>query len=673
MWIVLFVSWFRRLTQIEVAAIFVTLLFDIYIINKRDLNMHNLLRSAPLLLFIILLLALSISVYFGNAVASWKNGFISDIFGNKEGYISFNKDGQLVTGTQVAIPKYADRNVYKLYDNMYFDRLNGNLLEIVPGTGTELIHKIQVYLRSGKTGGIYDVSNGVPVIEASLNQMDNSNNAFIVESKISPNEKPTILYASFGRNTYIHAMDLSANTSVISAYFPDFLTSPPIIKNFDWGAGNALPVATSRSYKFDMSAAEPATISDASDGLYMNVQYYDASRTVMQICKDTYFDSSLNGKLLMKTNDGSLNVYDRPAPGINTSAPATFSASSSIPKQQTGMDDNGFAPMIILHPNNKCLIYYVAHYFNTTIVVLAKKSDGSLYIHSKRFFISSGIFEKGEGAPAPPSDPNKGADTPAYDPNILKDTDKDTGTNDVKNPLSDYYNWLAFWNTVASSSDIANAMRSSEYIPKTAIVPPICPTCTQCAGGNCSGVCNGCGGSGGSGTSTGTKNKFSDYLARFGNASTGSSLGVGTGGVSGNVYDNPDSQRAYQLAKDAGSGTTGLLRDAVGGTVGLAKETVGGTVGLAKETVGGAIGLVKDAGSGVASVLKTDPTKVTGPTMGGQSGQIAGGGGIDQPIGIGTRKGDSQSAIDPYSYNGALVSKGGNYIPITSDFSAFAK
>ena len=121
------------------------------------------------------------------------------------------------------------------------------------------------------------------------------------------------------------------------------------------------------------------------------------------------------------------------------------------------------------------------------------------------------------------------------------------------------------------------------------------------------------------------------------------------------------------------------MRDAVGGTDGFAKETVGGTVGLAKETVGGAIGLVKDAGSGVASVLKTDPTKVTGPTMGGQSGSgqsgsgQSAGGGIDQPIGIGTRKGDSQSAIDPYSYNGALVSKGGNYIPITSDFSAFAK
>ena len=178
MWIVLFVSWVRRLTQIEVAAIFVTLLFDIYIINKRDLNMHNLLRSAPLLLFIILLLALSISVYFGNVVSSWKNGYLSDIFGNKEGYISFNKEGQLVTETQVAIPKYADRHVYKLYDNMYFDRLNGNLLDIVPGPETS-IFKIELYARSGLIPPLkgvqkktYDLSKNEPVTEASLNQID---------------------------------------------------------------------------------------------------------------------------------------------------------------------------------------------------------------------------------------------------------------------------------------------------------------------------------------------------------------------------------------------------------------------------------------------------------------------------------------------------------------------
>ena len=99
-------------------------------------------------------------------------------------------------------------------------------------------------------------------------------------------------------------------------------------------------------------------VADASDGLYMNVQYYDASRTAVQICKDTYFDLSSNGKLLLKTLDGSLNVYDRPSTSINPSV-QTFNASSTIPKQQTGMEEGAFAPMIIIHPNKKFLIYYV--------------------------------------------------------------------------------------------------------------------------------------------------------------------------------------------------------------------------------------------------------------------------------------------------------------------------
>ena len=244
------------------------------------------------------------------------------------------------------------------------------------------------------------------------------------------------------------------------------------------------------------------------------------------------------------------------------------------------------------------------------------------------------------------------------------------------NAQSEYYNWLAFWNTVASSNDIATAMQTSNYIPKTAVIPPVCPTCTQCTGGGCAqgGVCTGCGGTGGNGTNTATKNRFSDFINLYGGSFYNAS-GSYSNGISGE--DNIDSRRAYELAKSAGAETVGLLRDTGSGTVGLAKETVGGAVGLAKETVGGAVGLAREAGSGVAGLLKTNPTQVTGPTM-GSSGQVSGqvvsgdvNGMYNQPQGVGTR--GNQTTIDQYSYNGALVSKGGNYIPITSDFSAFGR
>ena len=271
------------------------------------------------------------------------------------------------------------------------------------------------------------------------------------------------------------------------------------------------------------------------------------------------------------------------------------------------------------------------------------------------------------------------------------------------NPLSNYYNWSAFWNTVANSNDLKTAMKSSNFIPKTAVIPPVCPTCTQCAGGSCGGVCNNCGGNGGSGTNSGSGNRFSDYLGSQGGG--GGSGGGGRGGGRGGIPGS-DGERAYQLAQDAGSGTVGfardvgeaglgvlavgsmigagavqggvgLAKDTVSGGVGLAKDTVSGGVGLAKETVGGAIGLAREAGTGVASVLQSHPTQIGGPNSGGQGQGTSPGQGASQgqgtSMGLGQGQGTRGNMIDPYSYNGALVSKGGNYIPITTDFSAFAK
>jgi hypothetical protein len=277
---------------------------------------------------------------------------------------------------------------------MYFDPVNGNLLDIVPGLDTS-ISKIELYARKGlipdsKTGVIpgvkkqtYDVSNGVPVTEASLNQVDSVSppNAFIANSVVnSPGEKTTILYVAWSRNTYIHAMDLSRNLSVISAYFPD--NNPSLtVTDFGWEtAPNAFTKSKIDSHSIAGLETNSNAVADASDGLYMKVQYYDPSRTAIQICKDTYFDSSLNGKLLLK-NDSSLNVYDRPSGSVIPSF-QTFDACSNIPKQQSGMQESTFAPMIIIHPNKKFLIYYVAHYLNTAIIVLAKSTEGTLYIHT---------------------------------------------------------------------------------------------------------------------------------------------------------------------------------------------------------------------------------------------------------------------------------------------------
>ena len=144
------------------------------------------------------------------------------------------------------------------------------------------------------------------------------------------------------------------------------------------------------------------------------------------------------------------------------------------------------------------------------------------------------------------------------------------------------------------------------------------------------------------------------------------------------------------LAKDTATGAVGLAKDTVGGAVGLAKDTVGGAVGLAKDTVGGAVGLAKDTVGGAVGLLKDVGSGITGLGRGldvrsdiqGQNGVITVNNNVAStgsslgytPIGsktIGSVPGQTQ--IDNYSYYGALQSKGGNYMPVTADFSAFRK
>jgi hypothetical protein len=270
-----------------------------------------------------------------------------------------------------------------------------------------------------------------------------------------------------------------------------------------------------------------------------------------------------------------------------------------------------------------------------------------------------------------------------------------------------YEYWLAYWN---SMSDSQNPTYSEDYLLKTQVVPPVCPTCPSCS---TTGTCTNCGGTGGAGTlgtagtgtGTGTGegvsgvinntvNTAGDIVNRATLAGTVLAGGAGLGAynLASKTLDMTGSgvSGAVGLARDTVGGTVGLARDTVGGTVGLARETVGGTVGLARETVGGAVGLLKSAGTGVKDVLTQGPrqSQYGGQSIGNQSvgtqsqyggQQSTGYQGTDTAVqsqyGMsGAARYNTAPGADPYSYYGALPSKGqSNYIPITADFSAFSK
>jgi hypothetical protein len=257
--------------------------------------------------------------------------------------------------------------------------------------------------------------------------------------------------------------------------------------------------------------------------------------------------------------------------------------------------------------------------------------------------------------------------------------------------------------------------KSSNYIPKTSAIPRSCPQCPY--GSNHTEVCTNCGGKGGSGTSSKYKNKFSDFLANYGSGYKGNGKWSGYG-KNGDYHRNGRNPSLGKLAQETGSGivdltktalkeTTSLARDAGSGTAGFLKDTGSGAVGLLKETGSGVKNLIGDVGSGAAGLLKSNPAQIKSPNSGTQGTGTQGTGTQGTGTqgtgtqgtgtqgtgtqGTGTGQSASQSnysssgtyslpnnplglqGIDPYSYNGALVSKGGNYIPVTSDFSSFRK
>ena len=224
--------------------------------------------------------------------------------------------------------------------------------------------------------------------------------------------------------------------------------------------------------------------------------------------------------------------------------------------------------------------------------------------------------------------------------------------------------------------------------------------------GHGNGVCTSCGGLGGSGTTSKYKNRFSDFLATYGSGYKGQGNWAGYGGYSnctssgsgsgsGSKSGSNNSSELGRLAAGAGSGAldltktaltevTDLAESAGSGATGLLRDTGSGAVGLLRDTGSGATGLLRDAGSGAAGLLKSNPTQLGNNPYGQQNGGGPSGynAGYNNPYQSGYYSQGTYNlpnnplgvqGIDPYSYNGALVSKGGNYIPITDDFSSFRK
>jgi hypothetical protein len=627
------------------------------------------LKFSPLILFIILLVVLIFSTII------CKTCFLNS--GKTEGFVSYQYDKNTTqspnTLFMVDLPQYSKTNpVAKLYDNLFFDKLNGNLIEVdsrnyptsgnvagnVDTTGATVTN-IYVNTRSNTNRSYPTVLNngnvvGMDVAESLSNTVTRSftNWSYVTTSLNTDNYQ--VFYMPWGDSTYMHIIKLKNHQS------SNF--SPTHIMSFLFGPGGSM---SNKYYSL-----QTATLSiqnddnDPSNDKYVYDDYYDTNKSIYQLSKYVKFDRS-NGNLIIRS-DNSIKIYDRNrSETIHNSKGQVQNTSNTLQNS----DFNSF----VVSDNYKYIVLYLPISTKTMIALL--KIDPT---NSNRFKIEKVVRFNRDGI----------------------ETDAGTNTNSgVTQPTfpneqwNDFYRnyWLTFPNS-------GNQYMSEDYLLKTQIVPPVCPSCPSCA--YSAGTCTNCGGAGGSGTlnrdgqtvvengkvptnvtgtavitsggavvsgTTGSEKPINNAVSQTTNTLNTT---VGTAGVlGGQTLDT-----TADILKSTGSGATDLLKSAGSGATDLLKSGASGATDLLKSTASGATNLLKSAGTGLKEIA-TDNRKAAEARG---VGQVSGGagvgpaGGVPGVVGAGipTR---GAAGIDNYSYYGALPSKGGNYMPITADFSAFAK
>jgi len=234
----------------------------------------------------------------------------------------------------------------------------------------------------------------------------------------------------------------------------------------------------------------------------------------------------------------------------------------------------------------------------------------------------------------------------------------DTGNNDTGNQdiLDAFARWYIYFNTNAVGSG-----NSNDYLLKTQIVPPVCPACP-----GCKGVCTDCGGNGGSGTKTSDASSLA-FDGKTVVGATGSAV-ANTVDATGNILG--------KTVETAGN-VVGKTVDTAGNVVGKTLDTAGNVVNKTVDTAGNILSSTASAlgldrigyQQSYGGPVNTSSTNTSGyPSTGYSRSEYRAG---SNTTGVASLP--NSNPKDPYSYNGALQSKGGNFMAVTADFSRFGR
>jgi hypothetical protein len=532
-----------------------------------------------------------------------------------------------------------------LYDNLYFDQKNGNLIEVNGISSTAATNKTNITNITVIARDQSKVTYSSPTISdaSKKNSVSSSFAQFIHTTTCDTTDKYKVIYICYSTETILHIFKIGKTDADKFSLVKSILFTGTVAKEIT----NWTQVTDTSRYinitKDNINTGEPISdtenknIAIKEDGSDENVAIYKMSRAV--------FYDVVTGNLVLKQNkaDGStaeFKIYNRKGEIIKV---------RQTPASLVNPKNGEYYPWIIKDPDNNLVI--VNPYTTKTVICILKlynssenitlgniiRFNGSKVDNGQKIDDNSNQNnddkkeeEKGKGSTGTYCDVT---DMKCLMTNLMKKWFPDGGGD------SDEAKWLAYWNLLVSSGD----KDSNDYILKTQIVPPVCPQCPSC---NCNGVCSDCGGNGGSGLKKGNTGHTGHYNSSITNDILNKKF---------NEDDNRFGNNVGQTVSNISGDVTGLAGSVVG--------TAGGIVNNAVNTAGG---LLYSAGSGATNLLRS--AGGNGPVgLDYQNRQ-----GEQREIYYSSQQG-ANTPIDNYSQYGALQSRGGNYMPVTADFSAFGK
>ena len=614
------------------------------------------------MIFVLLLIFLVLSVLFSRWAMCDVDGFI--------GY-NYEKD---IAETAI-IPMYSTKNrLYKMYDSLYFDNKNGNIIEIdaaaysnVGGviTGSmdltgKSITGLHISPRVGNSTISYVLDGVASVITPSpATTIEKSYRSSIYRTLGNPPSKYTAFMLPWHDNTYVHIMNNStAQLENVSTFGFTYETT-------------AIP------YEYVNKAAMTGITVDREDkNLKNNTMVidpiYNTKRSMYQISEYVKYDIS-NANVLVGAGDKALKVYSRQG-----TTPQTLTMTASDQETTNGDDLTNvanitFIPRIIYDLCGQNMILYVPNAKKTLVALICytktEQSILQLGLRNVCRFTESGI-DTGDPVSIVTGTSSTDISGASTSTSTSTSTTTTTGTDISGTSYADF--------------DLA------DYLLKTQVVPPVCPACPSCNYNT--GACNQCGGNGGCGTRSNT----GDSLVTGGNGirDAATATGAATGAV--NAVGNA-ATGAVNAAGNVATGAVNAVGNVAGGavtaagnvvnqTVGTAGNVVNKTVDTAGNVVTGVLGAVSNIATGAfgaASNVATGAIGTVGNVLGGanngmQQGLVPQGttsGMIQQQTGASQPSiAGATSTSDPYSYYGQLPARNNtNFMPITADFSSFSR